>query len=299
MGLTCCASSTKPNAKLELSKSVRTVFSFCTILHLFGSFFLFFQYFHCFSLVSLGHLQERQDGFKSCVALFNEGGHGRVNSTWLWPSILPIPQLSNQRHANAHAKYMLMYEEDDICVHTYMYVYSYYVVLSWISIILIYIALIGDWLLQRQAFYWVVFNLVWRWSCSYLLLVTFASQRLKTHRFRRKLLFKLCLGQSHRGSGKGFSLLILVLSSHPCLSLTPREIEISGCCRWTHLSTAWLQSWDHSGLNLSKIIGEGWVFFRTCGFFFWPFSMVGHNLRKRKSAGREEGPKKTTFRAWE
>ena len=123
-------------------------------------FFSFFQYFYCFSLVSLGHLQERQDGFKSCVALFNEGGHGRVNSTWLWPSILPIPQLSNQRHANAHAKYMLMYA-DDISVYMSIHI-SYCIILCWISIIiLIYIALVGDRLLQHQAFYWVVFNLVW------------------------------------------------------------------------------------------------------------------------------------------
>lgn len=102
-------------------------------------FFSFFQYLYCFSLVSLGHLQERfqenavrisQDGFKSCVAFFNEGGHGWVNSTWLWPSILPIPQLSNQRHANAHAKYMLMYEED-ICVRTYVRICTYIHIMSY------------------------------------------------------------------------------------------------------------------------------------------------------------------------
>ena len=193
-----------------------------------------------------------------------------------------------QVYVDVWRRYMCTY------VRTYMYVYSYYVILSWISIILIHIAVIGDWLLRRQAFYWVVFNLVWWWSRSYLLLVTFASQRLKTHGFRRKLLFKLRLGQSHRGSGmhghapsnmlpnaccrarQGFSLLILVLSCHPCLSLTPREIEISGCCRWTRLSTAWLQSWDHSGLNLSKIIGDCWSV-----WCFWldSYFFCGHKLR--------------------
>ena len=58
--------------------------------------------------------------------------------------------------------------------------------------------------------------------------------------------------------------------------LTPREIEISGCCRWTRLSTAWLQSWDHSGLNLSKIIGDCcsvWCFWLDSYFF------CGHKLR--------------------
>ena len=39
-------------------------------------------------------------------------------------------------------------------------------------------------------------------------------------------------------------------------------------------------------------------FFSVPAVFFWPFSMIDHNSRKRKSAGREEGQKKATFRAF-
>lgn len=140
-----------------------------------------------------------------------------------------------------------------------MYIHiSYYIILCWISIILIYIALIGDRLLQHQALL----------LSDWILIVSGANC------FSSYVSAKVTEGQACTG----FSLLILVLSSHPCLSLTPREIEISGCCRWARLSTAWLQSWDHSGLNLSKIIGDCYVSCLILTFF------CGHKLRTARNS---------------
>ena len=104
---------------------------------------------------------------------------------------------------------------------------------------------------------------------QYLLLVTFASKWLKTHGFRRKLLFKLCLGQSHRGSGMHGPR----VRHEPCCRPAQRKLK-SGCCRWARLSTAWLQSWDHRGLNLN-IMGD------CCSVMFlaWFLLSCGHKPR--------------------
>ena len=192
-----------------------------SFIWLFACVVFFNVYILCFPLVCLGHLQEccfqenavriSQDGFKSCVAFFNEGGHGWVNSTWLWPSTLPIPQLSNQRHATAHAKYMLMCANYTFVYSCYLYYIKYYIILYYIIFLFLFLFL----LIYIVVFETGYFNTK---LSTELGLILFDDEWLKTHGFRRKLLFKLCLGQSHRGSG---------MHGHaPCLTCCPTEIEI-------------------------------------------------------------------------